>query len=210
MKKLLTFLLVAGFAAVTFAQQPEAPKKDGAKKFFEAHKVLKEKYPEEMKAIAELRKEAFKKNMEAERKFAELAQKEKMDLPCVKKLERMQKFEAFNKKYAKELEQIKADRKAGWEAEKKFRELLKKEGIEFPKKDFRKDNKKGPQARPDFRKGDRKPDFRRGGKKGPEGRRPDFRRGDRKGPHGCPAHRGPDCRKDGKGPQGCPPPPPAK
>lgn len=148
MKKLFTLLLVAGFAAVTFAQMPLPPPQTqkNAKKFFEAHKVLKEKYPEEMKAIGELRKEAFKKNMEAERKFAELAQKENLDLPCVKKLERMQKMVAFNKKYAKELEQIKADRKAGMEAEKKFRELLKKEGIEFPKKDFRKGDKKGPKG----------------------------------------------------------------
>ncbi len=172
MKKLLTLLFVAGVSAVVFAQQPPPPQaKENAEKIFEAHKVLKEKYPQEMQAIKELRKDAFKKNMEAERKFAELAQKENLNLPCVKRLERLQKMEAFNKKYEKELAEINAARKAGMEADKKFRELLKKEGIEFPKKDFRKDNRKGPDCRSpkgsDCR-GPKGPDCRKDGK-GPQG-----------------------------------------
>ncbi len=147
MKKILTILFAAGFAAVSFAQMPAPPSpeaaKENMKKMFEAHKVLKEKYPQEMQDIRKMREDAGKMFRDADRKFAELAQKEKLDLPCVKRLERQQKMEAFNKKYEKELAEIKAAKKAGWEADKKFRELLKKEGLECPEKKWNKGPKDG-------------------------------------------------------------------
>lgn len=190
MKKMLIALFVAGLSFVSFAQEPAAPapekkcpeaKKECPrgkkfrgrrhhharqaaeiwKRYAEINKQLKEKFPQEMAEVDALRKESFEKMKAANEKFAELAKKANIELPGAKMMEFKKKMAEFNKKYEKELKDIrelrKTDKKA---AREKFQALLKQEGIEFPKPEC-----KGP-------KGPRGPKFK--GPKGPrKGPRPE-------------------------------------
>ena len=157
MNKLLLTLLAVGMTAAVSAQTPPPPPKAGPcpmaackkgkmppppKKFAEYEKsmeILKQKYAKEMEEIKALRKEACGKMAAADEKLAELAKKENLNLPCVKRVEmrkkfeeRKQKMDAFKEKYAKELKEIEATRNAAKEASKKYHELLKKEGLDKP------------------------------------------------------------------------------
>lgn len=176
MKKILIALCVAGLSLVSFAQDAAAPApekkcpearqkcpkgkkfhgkrhhqaKRGAemwKRFAEINKQLKEKYPQEMAEVEALRKESFEKMKAANAKFAELAKKANIELPGAKHMEFKKKMDEFKKKYEKELKEIaelrKTDKKA---AGAKFRELLKKEGIQFPKHPKGKFGHKGPRG----------------------------------------------------------------
>ena len=156
MKKILAALLVACVATVVCAEAPKAEGKCPAarkemrhpfKAYFDAAKTLKEKYPAEMAEIDALRKESFEKMKAANAKFAELAKKANIELPGAKRMEFKKKMDEFKKKYEKELKEIaelrKTDKKA---AGAKFRELLKKEGIQFPKHPKGKFGHKGPRG----------------------------------------------------------------
>lgn len=173
---MLIALFVAGLTLASFAQEPAAPapeKKAPAaekkcprakkprgrrpharraadmwKRYMEINKQLKEKFPAEMAEVEALRKESFEKMKAANEKFAELAKKANIELPGAKMMEFKKKMAEFNKKYEKELKEIrelrKTDKKA---AHEKFQALLKKEGIEFPKPKCdgpRKGPRKGP------------------------------------------------------------------
>lgn len=131
------------------------------KRYMEINKQLKEKYPQEMAEVDALRKESFEKMKAANEKFAELAKKANIELPGAKMMEFKKKMDEFNKKYEKELKEIrelrKTDKKA---AREQFQALLKQEGIEFPKPEC-----KGPK-----------------GPRGPKFHGPKCPRGPRKGP----------------------------
>jgi len=155
MKKILVTLLAVGMSAAMFAQNPPPPPPPECgpkgpcpmgmkgphdfKKVKEGYDTLKAKYPKEMAEIEALRKESFEKMKEADIKCAELAKKENLDLPCVKKVEMMKKMEerkakmdAFKAKYAKEVKEAEDAKKASREADAKLKKLMKDEGIECP------------------------------------------------------------------------------
>lgn len=142
MKKILAALLVACVATVVCAEAPKAEGKCPAarkemrhpfKAYFDAAKTLKEKYPAEMAEIDALRKESFEKMKAANQKFMELAKKENIQLPAMKMMERKQKMDALKAKYADDFKALEDARKAEKAAREKIGEIMKKEGIEFPK-----------------------------------------------------------------------------
>lgn len=142
MKKILAALLVACMATVVYAEAPKAEGKCPAarkemrhpfKAYFDAAKTLKEKYPAEMAEIDALRKESFEKMKAANQKFMELAKKENIQLPAMKMMERKQKMDALKAKYADDFKALEDARKAEKAAREKIGEIMKKEGIEFPK-----------------------------------------------------------------------------
>ena len=142
MKKILAALLVACVATVVCAEAPKAEGKCPAarkemrhpfKAYFDAAKTLKEKYPAEMAEIDALRKESFEKMKAANQKFMELAKKENIQLPAMKMMERKQKMDALKAKYADDFKALEDARKAEKAAREKIDEIMKKEGIEFPK-----------------------------------------------------------------------------